>query len=84
MLIMEGVPARHSGSMSGFLQMVQQVGGSLGIAVIVAVHTSGGEPGAFLPGLAGAFWTAAALATVAVLISLIGLTARRSRSEPAG
>ncbi|MGA5521067.1 MFS transporter [Streptomyces pseudogriseolus] len=84
MLIMEGVPTRHSGSMSGFLQMVQQVGGSLGIAVIVAVHTSGGEPGAFLPGLTGAFWTAAALATVAVLISLIGLTARRSRSEPAG
>ncbi|MFF7553741.1 MFS transporter [Streptomyces olivaceus] len=84
MLVMEGVPARHSGSMSGFLQMVQQVGGSLGIAVIVAVHTGGGEPGAFLPGLGGAFWTAAALGAVAVLIALVGLTARRSRSEPVG
>ncbi|WP_320783507.1 MFS transporter [Streptomyces sp. CRN 30] len=73
-LVLEGVPARHSGSISGLLQMVQQVGGSLGIAVIVAVHASGGgEPDAFLPGLPRAFLAAAVLAAVAVLVALTGL-----------
>ncbi|WP_345983719.1 MFS transporter [Streptomyces sp. DSS69] len=85
-LIMEGVPARHSGAISGFLQMVQQVGGSLGIAVIVAVHASGGEPDSFLPGLPGAFWTAAALAAFAVIVSVAGLGSRGggSRREHVG
>ncbi|MBW0110159.1 MFS transporter [Pseudonocardia sp. KRD-182] len=76
-MIMEDVAAEHTGSMSGFLQMVQQIGGSLGIAVIVAVYVGGSRPGQFVPGLAPAFFVAAAIAALAVLAALTTLTGRR-------
>lgn len=69
-MIMDDVAADKTGSMSGFLQMVQQVGGSLGIAVIVAVYVGGSVPGEFVPGLPPAFHAAAAIAALAVLVAL--------------
>jgi EmrB/QacA subfamily drug resistance transporter len=78
-MIMDDVAAEHTGSMSGFLQMVQQVGGSLGIAVIVAVYVGGSVPGEFVPGLAPAFSVAAAIAALAVVVALTTVTIRRRR-----
>ena len=78
-MIMEDVATDKTGSMSGFLQMVQQVGGSLGIAVIVAVYVGGSVPGEFVPGLAPAFSVAAAIAALAALVALTTVTIGRRR-----
>jgi EmrB/QacA subfamily drug resistance transporter len=78
-MIMDDIAADKTGSMSGFLQMVQQVGGSLGIAVIVAVYVGGSVPGEFVPGLAPAFSVAAAIAALAMLVALTTVTIRRRR-----
>ena len=78
-MIMDGVATDKTGSMSGFLQMVQQVGGSLGIAVIVAVYVGGSVPGEFVPGLAPAFSVAAAIAALAALVALTTVTIGRRR-----
>ncbi|MFF2861419.1 MFS transporter [Streptomyces rubiginosohelvolus] len=77
-MIMEGLPPEHTGSMSGFLQMVQQVSGSLGIAVIVAVYVGAGESGQVASGNAPAFYLAGAISTLAVLTALVALVRRRS------
>ncbi|WP_413105708.1 MFS transporter [Streptomyces sp. Inha503] len=81
-MIMDGVPPEHIGSMSGFLQMVQQVSGSLGIAVIVAVYVGAGEPGQVVPGLAPAFYLAGAISALAVVTGLVALALRRSARVP--
>ncbi|WP_320776567.1 MFS transporter [Streptomyces sp. CRN 30] len=77
-MIMDGLPPEHTGSMSGFLQMVQQVSGSLGIAVIVAVYVGAGEPDQVVSGIAPAFYLAGAISTLAVLAALVALVRRRS------
>ncbi|MFF4640559.1 MFS transporter [Streptomyces olivaceus] len=82
-MIMEGVPADHTGSMSGFLQMVQQVSGSLGIAVVVAVYVGASRPGQAASGLAPAFHLAGAISVLAVLTALVALVRRRSARAPA-
>lgn len=72
---MEGVPEDHAGTASSLLQMDQQIGSALGIAVIAAVYASTAVPGNFAEGLPTAFMVAAA---IALATSLIGLwTVRR-------
>lgn len=58
--------------------MVQQVSGSLGIAVIVAVYVGAGEPGQVASGIAPAFYLAGTISTLAVLTALVALVRRRS------
>ena len=45
-----GVEPEHAGSASGLLQTFQQLGGAIGLAVIVSVYAAGAVPGQFLPG----------------------------------
>jgi EmrB/QacA subfamily drug resistance transporter len=78
--ILAGVAPEHAGSASGLLQTFQQLGGAIGLAVIVSVYAAGAEPGRFLPGAQAAFLTSSAFALLA-LIAAVALV--RKRREPA-
>ncbi|TCQ97165.1 MFS transporter [Neorhizobium sp. JUb45] len=68
--IMEGVPAEHAGAASGLLQMDQQVGGALGLAIIAAVYAGSSVPGQFTVGLGTAFAVAAVISLLATLVAI--------------
>jgi hypothetical protein len=81
-----GVAAGDSGLASGLLNTTQQVGGSLGLAILSSVSTSratsalhGGSalPLALTHGFKGAFIVAAALCAVGVGLALVLLPGRR-------
>ncbi|HET7358165.1 MAG TPA: MFS transporter [Nocardioidaceae bacterium] len=76
------VAPEHAGSASGLLQMGQQVGGSLGLAVLVTVFASAGTPGNLVSGMPAAFLTASGfvLAGVVVAALLLGRQGRVERS----
>jgi EmrB/QacA subfamily drug resistance transporter len=79
-VIMAAVPPRDSGAASGVLQTAQQVGGGLGLAILVSVaasaarHTAGDPRQVLAHGSAVAFGAATAFTVAAVLV---GLTLRR-------
>jgi len=83
---MDAVPDADTGSASGMLQMAQQVGGSVGIAVAVSVYASGAVEGQFLPGFAGAMFAGAGLAVVATIVAIFTVRTTKSRAaeRPAG
>jgi EmrB/QacA subfamily drug resistance transporter len=81
-----GVAAEDSGLASGLLNTTQQVGGSLGLAVLSAISTSritseldgGSTPAAALThGFTGAFTVAAFLCAAAAVLALVLLPGRR-------
>jgi MFS family permease len=85
-----GVASGDSGLASGLLNTTQQVGGSLGLAVLSSVSTSrttsaldGGSalPVALTHGFKGAFVVAAALCAVGVVVALVLLPGRRREPE---
>jgi MFS family permease len=78
--IMEGVSHEHAGAASGLLQMDQQVGGALGLAIITAVYAGHAVPGRFTAGLGTAF---AVAATVSLLAALVALRTVRRSGSPA-
>jgi hypothetical protein len=80
--VLTGVEPEHAGSASGLLQTTQQLGGAIGVAAIVSVYAASAVPGQVVPGLEGAFWTAAALGSVSFATAL-GLTLA-TRRRPAG
>ena len=63
--ILGGVEPEHAGAASGLLQTFQQLGGAVGLAVIVSVYAAGSVPGEFLPGAQAAFLTSAIMAALA-------------------
>ena len=69
-IVLGGVEPEHAGAASGLLQTMQQLGGAVGLAVIVSVYAAGAVPGEFLPGARAAFLTSAVLALLAVTASL--------------
>jgi MFS family permease len=71
------VPAEHAGSASGLLQTFQQLGGAIGLAVIVSVYAAGAEPGRFLPGADHAFLTSAGFALTALVIAVLAIVRLR-------
>ena len=77
---LEGVDAAHAGSASGLVQTMQQLGGSVGLAVIASVYAANGRPGEIVPGLEPAFIAAALLGSVGVVAALT--TVLRSRTWP--
>jgi predicted MFS family arabinose efflux permease len=83
-IVLRGVEPEHAGSASGLLQTFQQLGGAIGLAVIVSVYAAGAVPGEFLPGARGAFLTSATFATLAFAVGLaLHLRARRTTApEP--
>jgi EmrB/QacA subfamily drug resistance transporter len=87
-----GVAAGDSGLASGLLNTTQQVGGSLGLAILSSVSTSrvtsalaGGSPlpAALTHGFKGAFMVAAVLCAMGVAVALALLPGRRRKAEEA-
>ncbi len=71
--IMRGVPEEHAGAASGLLQMDQQIGGALGIAVITSIYTLAAEPGVYVSGLPAAFGGGAVIALVAAVVAWMAI-----------
>ena len=80
-LILTGVPSAHAGSASGLLQTFQQLGGAIGLAVIVSVYAAGAVPGEFLPGAQAAFLTSASFAALAFVGALALHRSIRTRAD---
>jgi EmrB/QacA subfamily drug resistance transporter len=85
-----GVAASESGLASGLLNTTQQVGGSLGLAILSSVSTSrvtsalgGGAtlPAALTHGFKGAFTVAAVLCAVGLAVALTLLPRRQRQAE---
>jgi MFS family permease len=85
-----GVASGDSGLASGLLNTTQQVGGSLGLAILSSVSTSrttsaldGGSalPVALTHGFKGAFMVAALLCAVGVVLAITLLPGRRREPE---
>jgi len=67
---MADVEPAHAGSASGLVQTMQQLGGSIGLAVVASVYVAHGRPDAIVPGMPQAFVAAAVLASIGVLAAL--------------
>ncbi|MCU4183546.1 MFS transporter [Acidiferrimicrobium sp. IK] len=76
--ILQGVDRNDAGAASGMLQTMQQVGGSLGLAVLVTVAANGGRSSAMLT---AAGFTGGAL--VLTLISRLGVRVTSSEADMA-
>ncbi|RYE40227.1 MAG: MFS transporter [Hyphomicrobiales bacterium] len=77
--IMHGVPDAHAGAASGLLQMDQQIGGALGIAVITSIYAVAAEPGQYVSGLPAAFGGGAVIALASAIVAWIAI---RGRARP--
>jgi EmrB/QacA subfamily drug resistance transporter len=77
--VLSGVAPEHAGSASGLLQTFQQLGGAIGLAVIVSVYAAGAQPGQFLPGADHAFQTSALFALTALAVAVLGRARLRRR-----
>ncbi len=69
-LVLLDVEPEHAGAASGLLQTMQQLGGSIGLAVIASVFAAHAVPGDFLHAASYAFGAAAALAAIALIGAL--------------
>ncbi|MCW2799458.1 MAG: major facilitator superfamily 1 [Aeromicrobium sp.] len=78
--ILADVEPEHAGAASGLLQTMQQLGGAIGLAVIVSVYASGAIPGQVVPGAQAAFLTSMVFSIVAFTISMVVMRSPR-RSE---
>jgi hypothetical protein len=67
--IMHRVPEGQAASGSGLLQMDQQIGGALGIAVVTSIYAFDVIPGTFVSSLPAAFIGAAVIALIAAIIA---------------
>ena len=80
MTILAGLPPKDTGAASGLLQAVQQIGLSLGIAVLATIYESslhGSSRQALTHSLATALIAAVVLAGCALLIGLATIAARK-------
>jgi EmrB/QacA subfamily drug resistance transporter len=76
------VEPEHAGAASGLLQTMQQLGGAVGLAVVVSVYASRATEGEIVTGTEAAFLTATAFALVAFAITVIVMrTPRRAAAE---
>ncbi|MXG90096.1 MFS transporter [Nocardioides flavescens] len=78
--VLGGVEPEHAGAASGLLQTFQQLGGAVGLAVIVSVfaaHTGSGASTSFLDGAHAAFLASATLAALALVATLLTFVSRR-------
>lgn len=80
--VLGGVEPEHAGSASGLLQTTQQLGGSVGVAVIVSIYASGAVPGQFVPGVQTAFLTSSAISLLAFLVAFVTLRQRPAPVRP--
>ncbi|GAA4709094.1 MFS transporter [Phytohabitans rumicis] len=66
--ILSGVEPADSGAAASLLNAMQQVGGALGLAVLVTVADTASTP---IDGMSRAFWVAAAFTATAAILALI-------------
>jgi len=82
-----GVPAADSGAASGLVNMLQLVGGALGLGVLVAVYGTasghGVSPHAVTHGIGAAFGFAALLDVCSLLVIIALIRTRRLGPAPA-
>ena len=81
--ILSDVEPEHAGAASGLLQTMQQLGGAVGLAVIVSVYASGAVPGEVVPGAEAAFATSTVLALVAFVIVTVVVRSPRGSGAAA-
>jgi EmrB/QacA subfamily drug resistance transporter len=75
-LVLRDVEPEHAGAASGLLQTMQQLGGSVGLAVVASVFAAHAVPGDFLHGARAGFWAAATLTTIAFVAALAQVVRR--------
>jgi len=75
--VLSEVAPEHAGAASGLLQTFQQLGGAIGLAVIVSVYAAGAVPGRFLPGAEQAFEASGLFALGALAVTLLAVVPRR-------
>ena len=75
--VLSDVEPAHAGSASGLLQMAQQIGGSLGLAVLVTVYASRTEPGNVVAGLQESFEVGAIFLALAFVVAMVLLRVPR-------
>ncbi|MEO7233994.1 MAG: MFS transporter [Lapillicoccus sp.] len=80
--VLTGVEPQHAGAASGLLQTVQQLGGAVGLAVVVSVYAAHSAPGQFLPGVEEAFRTASLVDALALVGSVALLVVTRRLRVP--
>jgi EmrB/QacA subfamily drug resistance transporter len=78
---LEGVDAAHAGAASGLVQTMQQLGGSVGLAVIASVYVANGRPAEIVPGMHQAFIAAGILASIGVIAALTTVLRARARQS---
>ncbi|MEU9125257.1 MFS transporter [Streptomyces sp. NPDC048506] len=80
-----GIPDHEQGLAGGLLNTSMQVGGAIGLAVVTAALTTGGEgktgPDALLAGFTPALLTVTALSAIGLLIALSGVLGRRRSAD---
>jgi predicted MFS family arabinose efflux permease len=81
---LEGVDAAHAGAASGLVQTMQQLGGSVGLAVIASVYVANGRQGEIVPGMQQAFIAAAFLGSIGVAAALTTVLRGRVRQYALG
>jgi predicted MFS family arabinose efflux permease len=74
--ILSGVRREDSGAASGVLQTTQQVGGALGMAVLVSVYGTASRGGGMADGVSAAFTVGTVFAVVALLVSAVAVRPR--------
>lgn len=83
---LSSVPGADSGAASGLLQGMQQVGGSLGVAVLVTVYASAASPtgGTAVAGIVWAFGAGVVFTVGMLVLSLAGFTSGVRGRRPPG
>jgi EmrB/QacA subfamily drug resistance transporter len=88
-----GVPGHEAGLASGLINTSQQIGGALGIAILVTVATGRTDdqlakgadaPHALTSGFSIAFWVGAAFAVVSLIATFLMLRGEELKAQPAG
>lgn len=78
MSILSGVRPADSGAASGLLQTTQQVGGSVGLAVLATVYGTAARDGGLTHGVSVAFTAATAFIVVALAVAFLVIRPRRT------
>lgn len=80
--VLSDVAPERAGTASGLLQMTQQIGGALGLAVLVTVYASQNVPGRVVTGMSASYLTATGFLVLALVLAATLLGRRRTTATP--